>query len=709
MITVTADMEITVAENAGFCFGVERAVKLVLDLINETPAGEKIYTIGDLIHNPHIISELRSKGVESIESDEIDAVYAGTCESSPSVVVVRTHGIEKQISDKLAEYEKNNKYFRVVDCTCPYVKKIHNIVSSHEKDDLIIVGNPEHPEVRGIKSYSSGNVLIFENYDKLSKAKLDKKSTIMVAQTTQKLTEWKKCQNFIRKVYTNVIIFDTICKVTENRQTEVDDLSKNVDALLVIGGRESSNTNKLYNTAKRNLDDVYFIETPSEVPIERFSPNMRVGITAGASTPGSIIEEVKKIMENLDVNLGESEKFEDFADMLEKSFKTLNTGEIVSGVITSVSANELHVDLGTKVTGIIPFSEITDDTSVKLADVFKVGDTVEAMVTKVSDRDGVANLSKKRVDSIQKWSSIMDAFNNETVIEGKVTDVVKGGVVLNCDSLRVFVPASQTGIPKDGDMKALLGTKQKARIIDVNESRRRAVASIRLVLSEERKKLAAEFWANIEEGKHYNGVVKSLTSYGAFVDLGGVDGMIHSSELSWKHIKHPSEVVSVGDTVDVFIKSFDPETKRISLGYKTEESNPWNIFLSKYALGDVASVKIVSLMPYGAFAEVVPGVDGLIHISQIADRKIDKPDDVLKVGDVVDAKIIDINEEKHNISLSVRALIESDGESEEETEAVDEAADEAVDETAEVAVEAADSETAEEAPAEVNTDTADEE
>lgn len=668
-------MEITVAENAGFCFGVERAVSRVYELVGEKREHTCIYIIGPLIHNPHILSELEAKGVRTISADDIDSVYAETTENNRSVVVVRTHGIERQISSKLLEYQKSNPFFSVEDCTCPYVKKIHNIVGANSDKDLIIIGNAGHAEVMGIRSYCSANVHIFSDFEELQGADIGEKPAIMVAQTTQKLTEWKKCQNFIRKVYTNVIIFDTICKATENRQTEVDRMSRSVDALLVIGGRESSNTNKLYNTARKNLDAVYFIETPNDVPIEYFSPNMKVGIAAGASTPGSIVEEVKKTMENLNVKMEAAEENESFADLLEKSFKTLNTGEIVSGVITSVATNEIHVDLGTKVTGIIPFSEVTDDTSVKLADLFKVGDTVEAMVTKVSDRDGVANLSKKRVDSIQKWSAVMDAYNNESIIEGKVTDVVKGGVVLNYDSLRVFVPASQTGVPKDGDMKALLGKVCRAKIIDVNESRRRAVASIRLVQSEERKKLAAEFWANIEEGKHYNGVVKSLTSYGAFVDLGGVDGMVHSSELSWKRIKHPSEVVSVGDNVDVFVKSFDPEAKRISLGYKTEESNPWNVFRSKYSVGDVASVKIVSLMSYGAFAEVVDGIDGLIHISQIADRKIEKPDDIIKVGDVVDAKIIDINEEKHNISLSMRALIEPETADE---DVADDAAEDAV-------------------------------
>lgn len=371
-----------------------------------------------------------------------------------------------------------------------------------------------------------------------------------------------------------------------------------------------------------------------------------------------------------DASAGES-----FAEMLENSLKTLNTGETVTGVITSVSSGELHVDLGAKVTGIIAFDEVTDDTTLKLADAFKVGDEIKAVVIKVSDRDGVATLSKKRVDNKLRFAKILDAFNEGTVIEGTVCDVIKGGVLLNYEGNRVFVPASQTGTPKDADLNTLLGTTQKAKIIEVREDKKRAVASIRKVKNEERKVLEAEFWANIEIGKQYEGEVKSITSYGAFVDLGGVDGMVHRTELSWTRIKSPADVVSVGQTIKVFVKEFDAENKRISLGYKTEETNPWNVFTSKYSVGDVAEVRIVSLMPFGAFAEVVPGVDGLIHIYQITDKKIANPAEVLSVGDVVNAEITAVDEENHKISLSMRTLIENSAE-----EAVDEVAEEVAEE-----------------------------
>ena len=349
---------------------------------------------------------------------------------------------------------------------------------------------------------------------------------------------------------------------------------------------------------------------------------------------------------------------EDFAGMLEESLKTLNTGETVTGVITSISAGELHVDLGAKVTGIIAYDEITDDTSVKLAECFKVGDEIEAMVVKVSDRDGVAILSKKRVDNRLRWKKVLEAYKNDEIIEGTVTAVIKGGVLFEYESNKIFVPASQTGVPKSGDLNSIVGKTFKARIIEVNEGKKRAVASIKKIQNEERKQKEAEFWANIEVGKQYEGEVKSLTSYGAFVDLGGVDGMVHTTELSWTHIKNPSEVVSVGEVIKVFVKEFNPETKRISLGYKTEETNPWTLFKGNYAVGDVAEVKIVSLMPFGAFAEIVPGVDGLIHISQIANRKIANPGEVLAIGDIVKAEILAVDDETHQISLSMRSLIE---------------------------------------------------
>ena len=348
---------------------------------------------------------------------------------------------------------------------------------------------------------------------------------------------------------------------------------------------------------------------------------------------------------------------ENFEKMLDESeCSTLNTGDVVTGTVTHVSDAELQLDVGAGVTGYIKADQITNDANFKLTENFKNGDKVEAFVIRVSDVEGVAELSKKRVDADKNWLTIVAACDEKTVLEGKVAEAVKGGVVIYCNANRVFVPASQTGVPKDGDLSTLVGTTVQFKILEIKG--RKAIGSIRKVQRELRRAQEADFWANIEVGKTYTGVVKSMTSYGAFVDLGGVDGMVHLTELSWKHIKNPAEVVAIGDEITVFVKSFDPEKKRISLGYKTEESNPWNIFKSQYAVGDIASVKIVSMMPFGAFAEIVDGVDGLIHISQIALQRIAKPADILENGQIVDARIIDIDDEKQKVSLSIRSLLE---------------------------------------------------
>ena len=349
---------------------------------------------------------------------------------------------------------------------------------------------------------------------------------------------------------------------------------------------------------------------------------------------------------------------ESFAELLEKSIKTLHTGEKVTGIVTAITPTEIYVDLGTKHAGYIPVDELTDDPTVKAEDMVKVGQEIEVVVVRVNDAEGVVSLSKKRLDSVKSWDDVEQACEDHTTIEGVVTEENKGGVVVSVKGVRVFVPASQTGIPRDQPMTELLKQKVKLRITEVNRARRRVVGSIRAVSAAERAEKAAEVWNSIEEGKHYHGVVKSLTSYGAFVDIGGVDGMVHVSELSWSRIKHPSEVVNPGDEVDVYVISFDPEKKKISLGMKDHSQDPWAMFTEQYHVDDTANVRIVKLMTFGAFAEVVPGVDGLIHISQLADHRIDKPADVVAEGDMVDVKITEIDYDRKKISLSIRALLD---------------------------------------------------
>lgn len=650
-------MKITIAENAGFCFGVKRATDYVEALISDTGGKARIYTLGKLIHNRIYNEQLSQRGVVEASVEDADRIAALSDTQGRAVMVIRTHGVAKEVEEKLRELSAAHENFEVVDLTCPYVKRIHKIAAENSGDNslFIIIGCANHPEVEGIMSYVRDGGVVFADSasleEFLSNEKDPERAVVMVAQTTQKLSEWKNCQRIIKKVYTNPFIFDTICNVTENRQLEVEELSKNSDVMIVIGGRDSSNTGKLYELCKKNCPHTQWIENADELKRDFNRQDLKIGIAAGASTPRSIIEEVFMVMSNDTLN-------ENFEAMLEESFKTLNTGDTVRGIVTSISPNEIHVDLGTKVTGIITYDQITDDTSVKLEDMFKIGDEIDAFVIKVSDIEGTATLSKKRVDLIKNWQKIVDASVNGTTLTGKIVEVVKGGVLILINGVKVFVPASQSGLPREADLSTLLGTTQNVKITEINEQRRHAYASIRAVVREERKANEETFWANVQEGKHYRGKVKSMTTYGAFVDIGGVDGMVHNSELSWKRIKHPSEIVSIGDEIDVYVKEFDREKNRISLGYKTEEMNSWYIFSQKCKVGDVVSVKIVSMMPFGAFAEVVPGTDGLIHISQIAQTRISKPADVLEIGQVVDAKIIDIDNEKQNISLSIRALLD---------------------------------------------------
>ena len=669
-------MEITVAKNAGFCFGVKRATDSLQAAIETNNGDERLYTLGNLIHNDVYNQSLAEKGVRVTDISDISTLALSATKLSPVKVFVRAHGIPVEHEAILSDASKSNPFFSYVDCTCPFVKKIHDIAEKNSSQDnfFVLLGAKEHPEVVGIMSRFSGDKVVFGSASEIEDAarsgffeKFGKKTPIIAAQTTQKLEEWKKTQKIFKKLYTNPLIFDTICSVTEMRQTEVNDLSARSDVMIVIGGKESSNTAKLFAICKENCPQTLWIERPEELADNNLitSTHTRVGIAAGASTPSGIIQEVYKTM---------SEMNENFAELLESTeLKTLNTGDTVVGIVTSVTDADLYLDLGAQVTGFIKAEQITDDSSVKLTEMFKPGDEIEAFVIRVSDIEGFAELSKKRVDSDRNWQSVVAAEANGEILTGKVVDVVKGGVSVIVNSNRVFVPASQTGVPKDGDLTTLKGTDVKLKVIEIKG--KKAIGSIKAVLKEERKAAEEAFWASIEEGKVYTGKVKSMTAFGAFVDLGGVDGMVHKTELSWRPIPSPAAVVSVGQEITVFVKSFDAEKKRISLGYKTDDTNPWYIFTSKYAVGDVVSVKIVSMMPFGAFAEIVDGVDGLIHISQIAQEKIAKPADVLEIGQVVDAKIIAIDEETKRISLSIRALLD---EAQAAAEAMPEEAEEAV-------------------------------
>ena len=459
---------------------------------------------------------------------------------------------------------------------------------------------------------------------------------------------------FLKKVCTNVKVCDTICEATQKRQTEAAKLAAEVDVMVVVGDRKSANTRHLTEICKEACPRVIQIETADELSPDVFFGCITAGLTAGASTPASIIKEVYATMTEEIKNETKLTEGESFEEMLEKSFKTLNTGDKVTGVVTAIGSTEIQVDLGCKQAGYIPVSELSADPNAKVEDIVHVGDEIETYIVRVNDVEGYATLSKKRLDAVKVWEDIEKAVEEKTVLEGIVTEVNKGGIVVSVKGVRVFVPASQSGQPRDADLSTMVKQTVKLRITEVNRARRRVVGSICSVLNEARAAAQKEVWDNIEVGKHYDGVVKSMTSYGVFVDIGGVDGMVHISELSWSRIKDPREVCKVGDTLEVYVINFDPDRRKISLGVKDHNRDPWQDFLNTYSVGDVATVRIVKLMPFGAFAEVVPGVDGLIHISQIADHRVEKPEDELSEGQTVNAKITNIDEERQKISLSIR-------------------------------------------------------
>ena len=649
-------MSVTVAKNAGFCFGVSRAVELVEQ---SAMSGKQVATLGPIIHNRHVVEKFEKLGVQVI-SAPADAKLGMT-------VIIRSHGVTRRVIEEL---EKQG--VEIVDATCPFVKRIHGIVAkAREEGKLpIIIGTRSHPEVEGIAGWCD-DCRIFESPEELENFAISGEISLdtplcMVCQTTSTESLWKKCCEIAKKQFTNLKIFDTICRATEFRQGEAAVLSASCQAMVVVGDPTSSNTGRLAMICREHCSRVALVDNASELDPVFFKGVTNVGITAGASTPAWIIKEVNKTMSEI-TNV-EAVQEENFAELLEQSIKTLNTGDKVIGIVTGIGNTEVQVDLGTKHAGYIPYDEVSADPTVKAEDILKVGDEIEVFVVRVNDQEGTVQLSKKKLDGMKVWDEMGTYVEEKTTVEGVITEENKGGLVCNVKGVRVFIPASQSGIAKGGDMTGMVGKTVSLKITEVNRARRRVIGSIRAVNSEERKANREKIWAEIEVGAKFHGVVKSLTSYGAFVDIGGVDGMVHVSELSWNRIKTPAEVVKVGDEIDVYVISFDTEKHKISLGYKTAEMNPWNQFMSKYAVGDVVDAKIVKLMTFGAFAEIIPGVDGLIHISQIADKRIGKPEDVLAEGQDVQVKITDVDAENKRISLSIRALLETSAEDEEVVE-----------------------------------------
>lgn len=632
-------MEIVVAKTSGFCFGVDKAVKTLFELLEKT--NDTIYTLGPIIHNERVVKELESKGVKVIQ--DISEASEG------SHVVIRTHGVPIDVYDYI---NKNN--IKVTDATCPYVKKIHNLVSKKQADGykIIIAGDKNHPEVVGINGWCRNSAIVIGEPEEAESLVPDDSNYCVVAQTTFNREKWEKIIRLLKNKYKNLEEYDTICNATTTRQLEVVEISKSVDMMLVIGGKNSSNTQKLFEISSMYCQNTYKIETAGDLPPVDIKRIKKIGVTAGASTPQWIVKEVLEKMNEIYTNDVE----ESFMDAFEKSFISLQTGQIVKGKVVGFNNSEVYVDIGYKSDGTIPADQFVDSSDTKISDVVKIGDEVEASVVRVNDAEGTVLLSKRKVDAIKGIETIEKAYETKETLTATVTEVINGGVIALCYGLRVFIPASQIGERYEKDLTKYINAKIKIRIIEFDKKKKRIVGSQRVVLKEEKEKKLQDIWNSIEIGKKYTGVVKSFTNFGAFVDIGGVDGLIHLSELSWGKIKHPSEVLKIGQQVEVTVLEFDKEKNRISLGYKKEQDNPWYNIDKKYKVGDVVKGTVVRLVPFGAFIELEKGVDGLVHISQISNIRIAKPDDVLKQGQEVEAKILDLDVENKKISLSIKEV-----------------------------------------------------
>lgn len=632
-------MEIILAKSAGFCFGVNRAIE---SCYREIEKGGKIYTYGPLIHNKNVNNDLAQKGVKSV--DRLEGCEDGT-------VIIRSHGVGKFVYDELEERKIN-----YVDGTCPFVKKIHKIVNDKEREGfgIIIIGDEKHPEVIGINGWCNNSAIIVDNIEDAKKIVTEKhKKYAVVVQTTFRESKYNSILSVLNDKNFNITAYNTICSATEERQTEAVRISQNVDKMLVIGDKGSSNTQKLFEICEKNCKNTSYIETINDLVLNNYKFNDKIGITAGASTPPAIIKEVITTMSEMDgmKNTMEGEELT-FEQMLNESFVTLHTGDVVKGTVISTAGEEVSVNLGYKSDGVIPRGEFSSDTTVVPSKVVQPGDEIEVFVVRVNDGDGNVLLSKKKVESQKGMEDIEKAYEEKTVVTGKVTDNVKGGLIAVANGIKVFIPSSQVSGRFVEDLSVYKGKELAFNIIELDKSKRRIIGGRKALIAKEAEVKKTAVFSNLEIGKKIVGKVSRITDFGAFVDLGGVDGLIHISEMSWGRISNPKEILSEGDTVEVVVLDVDKEKSKISLSLKDVQPNPWTLAAEKYAVGSIVEGKVVRMVPFGAFIELEPGVDGLVHISQIANKRVEKPEDELKIGETIKVKVIDVNTEQKKISLS---------------------------------------------------------
>lgn len=642
-------MEIIVAKNAGFCFGVERAVKMTLEQLENDK--ENVYSYGPLIHNPQAVKSLEDKGLSTV--DEFKTIDKGR-------MIVRSHGVGKATQDSIKD-----QGLELIDCTCPYVIAVHKKVNEYYSKgyDIVIVGDKFHPEVIGINGWCNDKGYIINSVDDANSLPNFEKVCV-VSQTTNRLDKFVDLSKIVEEKSKEVVLFNTICNATKLRQESAEELSKVVDAMIVLGGKESSNTIKLAEISKKFCERVYHIETVEELDLQSLQGLNKIGITAGASTPDWIIKEAVKVMENYNKD--------EMMEAIDSSFKRIGRGDVLKGTVLYVTNTEVMVNINYKSDGIIEREELSKDPNVNPKELFKVGDEIDVYVMKLDDGEGNVVLSAKRVDFIKDWEVLEESFKNETIVEARVDNAVKGGLTVSVNGVSGFMPASQISVNYVSDLNQYKGQILKAKIIDFDIQKRRMILSRKLVEKTEVEKMRKSLWENIDVDKVLTGTVQRLTDFGAFVDLGGIDGLIHISDLAWFRVKHPSEVLKEGDEVEVKVLAFDKDKNRISLGLKQTTEEPWEVFLRDYKVGDVVEGTVVNLLDFGAFVRVIKGVDGLLHVSQISKDHVEKPADVLKVGDKITVKITEINETDKKISLSAKDALEPEETTEEVVETVEE-------------------------------------
>lgn len=618
-------MQIILAEHAGFCFGVERAIKLLDEFVKK---GEKAYTLGPIVHNRQVVESYERQGIKAVDLDDVEE----------GNLVIRTHGVPPDIINRAEQ-----KGLNVVDATCPFVKRVHKL-AKHLSDEgyfVVIIGDPNHPEVQGIKGWCSGEVAVIENEEEAKKFYTDKKVGVVV-QTTQSEENVNKIMDILKQRLDVAFFYNTRCNATQQRQQAAKKVAEMVDVMIVVGGKNSSNTKKLVQVCKDAGAEVYHVETADEIKEEWFSKAERVGITAGASTPDWIIKEVVARMEQISKN-------QDFAE-----------GQIVEGVVEKVTDQEVIVNIGYKSDGIVPLRELSHVPFTSPSEVVKQGDKIKVMILKLEDKNGNLILSKKRADMVEGWQKLEDIYKENGTVKGKVIESIKGGLLVNVEGLRGFVPASHADLKYIEDLSILVGKELDLKILEMDGDKKRIVLSHKLFLEEEKEKEKEKVWERIKEGQVVKGVVKKITDFGAFVDLGGFDGLLHISDISWSRINHPSEILSENQEVEVKVLKMDKDQKRISLGLKQLTPNPWDEVEQKYKVGQIISGKVVKLTKFGAFVELEPGVEGLVHVSQISDKRVATPSEVLKEGQMVNAKILNVDAKERKISLSIKQALEEE-------------------------------------------------